>query len=48
MTLKKKAYYLLKRFLCFIIKNITGQDQKVADSLKKIYNQKNLDDPVKF
>ena len=48
MTYKKKAYYLMIGFLCFSIQNITAKHQKVADSLKKIYNQKNLDDSAKF
>ncbi len=37
MSLKGKAYYFLIGFLCFIIHNVSGQDQKQADSLARIY-----------
>ena len=48
MTYKEKAYYLLIGFLFFITQHVAGQDQKVADSLKKIYHQGVLEDSAKF
>jgi adenylate cyclase len=48
MHFKKKAYYFLIGFFYFFITPVSGQDQKVADSLKKIYQQGNLKDSVKF
>ena len=48
MTYYEKAYYLLIGFLCFIIQPVAAQDQKVADSLKKIYHQGVLEDSAKF
>jgi class 3 adenylate cyclase len=48
MTLKKIAYYLLIGFLFFIILPAASQDQKIADSLKKIYQQNILKDSAKL
>jgi adenylate cyclase len=48
MTIKREAYYLLIGFFCFIVKPSSGQNQKVADSLKKIYQQGNLSDSAKL
>ncbi len=47
MILKAKAYYFLISFLC-IIQTITGQDQKVADSLAVIYQKDILEDTAKL
>lgn len=33
---------------CFIVKAVFGQDQKLADSLAKIYQQNNLNDTAKY
>ncbi|MEI9909637.1 MAG: hypothetical protein WDO71_08150 [Bacteroidota bacterium] len=48
MSIKKKAYYLLIGFFCFIVHSVAGQDQQQADSLKKIYQQDILADSVKL
>jgi adenylate cyclase len=37
MLLKQKAYYLLIGFFCFTMHSVFGQDQKLADSLARIY-----------
>ena len=37
MNSKRKAYYLLVSFFYIFCHSISGQDQKVADSLAKIY-----------
>lgn len=42
MLQKVKAYYFLLGFIYFIIQNVLGQDQKIADSLAKIYQEDNL------
>ncbi len=47
MSFKRKAYYLLIGFF-FITLTVSGQDQKVADSLKKIYKQNILKDSAKL
>lgn len=48
MRLKEKAYYLsIVFFFCFI-QYIHGQNQKVADSLKKIYQKGVLQDTAKL
>ncbi len=47
MSFKKEACYLLIGFL-FIIFTGYGQDQKIADSLKRIYQHKNLKDSAKL
>ena len=47
MFFKEKAYYFLISFLC-IIQTITGQDQKVADSLAGIYQKDILEDTAKL
>ena len=41
MHWKGKAYYFIIGFLFLIIHPVSGQDQKVADSLKRIYKQEN-------
>ena len=33
MCFKGRVYYLVLGFFCFIIQNLSGQDQKIADSL---------------
>jgi len=48
MYIKKKAYYLLIGFFCFIVYSVAGQDQQLADSLKKIYQQGYLPDSAKL
>jgi adenylate cyclase len=48
MRHKKKAYYFLIGFFCFVTYAAVGQDQKVADSLKRIYQKGNLPDSVKL
>ncbi len=45
---KYKACYLLISFCCFFIQNISGQDQKIADSLTKIYQKNTLNDTAKL
>ena len=47
MYFKERAYYLLIGFF-FIVLNIYGQDQKTADSLKRIYLQHVLVDSAKL
>lgn len=44
----RKVYYLLICFSYFIVQNIFGQDQKVADSLAIIYNENSLQDTAKL
>ena len=48
LLLKGKAYFLLFGLLCFNVHNASGQDQKVADSLKIIYQQDNLEDSAEL
>ena len=48
MSFNGKACYLLMGFLFFVIQPIAGQDQKVADSLKRIYQQNILEDSAKL
>ena len=48
MYLKRKAYYFLIGFLSFIIRPAAGQDQKLADSLAKIYQAGNLEDSTRL
>lgn len=48
MQFKKKAYYLLIGFFFFILQPVNGQDQKVADSLTKIYQNNTLKDTAKL
>src|SRR4030095_5610492 len=44
----RKAHILLNVCLCFVISGIFAQDQKVADSLARIYQQNNLKGPAKL
>jgi adenylate cyclase len=44
MLLKGKGYFLLISFLCLILPAVYSQDQKVADSLRIIYNEGTLND----
>ena len=39
MFYKEKAYYFLIGFFCFIISSVAAQDQKLADSARRIYKQ---------
>lgn len=48
MFYKGNAYYLLIGFLFFINPIVSGQDQQIADSLKRIYNQEILQDSFKL
>lgn len=42
MSFKRKAYYLLIGFFYFIVKDASAQDQRIADSLVKIYHADTL------
>lgn len=46
--LKWKTYYPLIGFLCFFVQGVSGQDQKIADSLARIYNNTILEDTAKM
>ncbi len=48
MSIKVKAYYLLIGFFCFISHYVSGQDQKLADSLSNIYKENKLEDTAKL
>ncbi len=48
MYFKRKAYYFLIVFFCFTIHFVSGQDQKLADSLVKIYKENILNDTAKL
>jgi class 3 adenylate cyclase len=48
MVIKRKAYYILISFLCFFNVGIYAQDQKVADSLRQIYQEDKLADTAKL
>ena len=48
MVLNWKAYHFLISFFFLATISAAGQDQKVADSLKRIYQQKNLEDSSKL
>jgi len=48
LYLNKKAYYLIIGFLCFIFNSSVAQDQRVADSLKTIYDKDILKDSAKL
>jgi len=44
----RKAYFLLIGFLCFSLHHVVGQDQRVADSLARIYQEDNLEGEEKM
>ncbi len=48
MPLKRKAYYFLISFFCFAYQTAACQDQRVADSLTRIYKHYKLDDTTKL
>lgn len=48
MSFKAKACYFIIGFLCFSMPPLSGQDQKLADSLAKVYQQGNLQDTAKM
>src|SRR5688572_3439992 len=48
MNIKGKAYYFIIGFLFLMITPVSAQDQKVADSLAKIYKQDIADDTAKL
>jgi adenylate cyclase len=48
MSFKRKAYYLLIGFLFFMIYPGAGQDQKLADSLARIYQEEKLEDTARL
>jgi len=45
---KEKACYLLIGFFCFIMQSVSGQDQKLADSLRVIYQKGELKDSAQM
>jgi adenylate cyclase len=45
---KKKACYFITGFLCFLFHSISGQDQKIADSLALIYQKNELKGEAKM
>lgn len=48
MIFRRKAYYLLIGFFCIITYCVSGQDQKLADSLAIIYKENKLEDTAKL
>ena len=46
--LNRKAYYLIIGLFCFITNSSVAQDQRIADSLKIIYDQDILKDSAKL
>ena len=48
MTFHIKAYCILVGFFCFITYDVWGQDQRLADSLEKIYREGIPDDTLKL
>src|SRR5947209_4040534 len=46
--LKEKACYLLIGFFCFIVQSLYGQDQKLTDSLTRIYQKGELKDTAEM
>ena len=48
MFFKGKASYLLISIIWFITPHVSGQDQKIADSLEKIYKENILTDTAKL
>ena len=48
MNIRGKAYYFIIGFLFLIINPVSAQDQKVADSLAKIYKEDIADDTAKL
>src|ERR1700749_742653 len=46
--IKRKAYYLLIGFFYFMIQDVSGQDQKIADSLATVYQNNDFDDTTKL
>lgn len=48
MPFKRTACHLLLVFSCFVLQNVSGQNQKVADSLAEIYKKGTLRDTAKL
>ena len=48
MEFQQKVCLFLMGFICIISQTVSGQDQKIADSLKKVYWQNQLTDTVKL
>ena len=48
MSLKAKACYFIIGFLCFSMPPVSGQDQKLADSLFRVYQNGTLQDTAKM
>ncbi len=48
MVLKGNRYFLLISILCLFFSAVYSQDQKIADSLKAIYNEGNLNDMARL
>ncbi|MBI2731592.1 MAG: tetratricopeptide repeat protein [Sphingobacteriales bacterium] len=44
----RKARYLIPGFFILFQVNLSGQDQRIADSLRKIYNEEDLPDTTKL
>ena len=48
MKCKRKAYCVLIGLYCFMVISVFGQDQKIADSLARIYKSNKLPDTVRL
>ncbi len=48
MSLPDKVVYYLVGVFCVITLNVSAQDQKLADSLARIYHEDNLTDTAKL
>lgn len=48
MFCKRKVYYFLLGFFCLFTLHVSGQDQKMADSLARIYKADKLNDSAKL
>ncbi len=48
IPMRRLACFLLMSFLCFMPHPVSGQDQRVADSLARIYQQDNLEGTEKL
>jgi signal transduction histidine kinase len=48
MTFKRKACFIITGFFYFIIHSVSGQDQKLADSLARIYQNSQLADTARM
>ena len=48
MTQSRKAYSLFVGFFCLLLQMLSAQDQKLADSLARIYQTQELPDTAKL